>query len=201
MTIHVFSSQPLISEIIVHICQKAHSKVLHTKCEKFKDVTSRIKTTDVVVLVESKTNLISADAVSRLRLKTKKIVLVKNPLSKLNVRSLYFEGNKNIITTEDSENLIQQSIVAAIENKPYLSSSILSEIGVPEEKQTKNLSSDEIIIIKMSWAEKRNKEIADSLCLSVRTIENKRIRIKEKFAVASFTGVFKKAILDGLISI
>ena len=201
MTIHVFSNHPLISNTIIEICKRVNTNIIQARCEKFVKNPSAINPLDLIVLVESKTSPITPETIAKLRQKSKKIVLVKNPYSKLNVRHLYLKGSRNIITIEDSQSVFEQALVAAEENKPFLSSSVLSEIGITESSQNKKLSPDEITIIKMSWAEKRNKEIAESLCLSIRTIENKRIRIKEKFAVESFTGVFKKAIVDGLITI
>lgn len=201
MNVFVFSNQPLVSKIILEISKKVNTNVTQTFCSSTIKLNHHLGPFDLVIIVESKTTPIHSDILKKIKTKTNKVVLVKNPFSKLNVRQLYVQGSNNIISTEDSQSVFEQSLMAAEECKPYLSSCILSEMGMTYPIETNKLSPDEITIIKMSWAEKRNKEIADSLCLSIRTIENKRIRIKEKFAVESFTGVFKKAIVDGLIAI
>lgn len=201
MNINLFSNQPLISNSLADIIKKGSPNGSHCIFYAFETLNNNVDSNDIIVILESKINPLSYDNLRTLHKVTTKILFIKNPFSSLNTQSLYEIGIQNIITTEDSEVIFQNCLNAVKQNTPFLSPSILKEINLINLSQKHNLSDTEIKIIKMSWAEKRNQEIADFLCLSIRTIENKRVKIKEKYAVNSFTGVFKKAIKDGLIQI
>lgn len=201
MKIHLFSNQPLISNSLLNIFKKATPNISHSIFYSFDSLKQKTSENEIVIILESKINQIPYDKLKVLFKQTKKILFIKNPFSNLNTQTLYQIGIHNIVTIEDNESTFQNCLTAAIQNKPFLSPSILTEINIIGLSKKYNLSDTEIEIIKMSWEEKRNQEIADFLCLSIRTIENKRVKIKEKYAVESFTGVFKKAIKDGLIQI
>jgi len=49
-------------------------------------------------------------------------------------------------------------------------------------------------ILQLIWDEKSNKDIAESLCLAIRSVEKIRQDIKRKFGVRSTVGIIKYAI-------
>jgi DNA-binding NarL/FixJ family response regulator len=59
----------------------------------------------------------------------------------------------------------------------------------------------EIEILKLLWEEKSNKEIADHLFLSVRSVEKIRQDMKEKTGVKSTIGLLKYAIKKRIIGV
>jgi len=61
------------------------------------------------------------------------------------------------------------------------------------------LDSRERAIIRLMWEEKSNKEIADLLFLSIRSIEKIRQDIKEKLQVKTTVGLFKYALHHQII--
>jgi|GEM_PF-495977 len=61
------------------------------------------------------------------------------------------------------------------------------------------LDSRERAIIRLMWEEKSNKEIADLLFLSIRSIEKIRQDIKEKLQVKTTVGMFKYALNHHII--
>lgn len=63
------------------------------------------------------------------------------------------------------------------------------------------LDERETKILKLLWQEKSNKEIANEVCLSVRSIEKIRQDMKEKIGVKSTVGLLKYAIDKGIIEI
>lgn len=63
------------------------------------------------------------------------------------------------------------------------------------------LRNREIEILQLLWNEKSNKEIADHLYLSVRSVEKIRQDMKEKLGVKSTVGLLKYAINQRLISV
>lgn len=56
-------------------------------------------------------------------------------------------------------------------------------------------------IIQLLWEEKSNKEIAEHLFLSVRSVEKIRQDMKEKLSVKSTVGLFKYGITNNIIAI
>jgi DNA-binding NarL/FixJ family response regulator len=56
-------------------------------------------------------------------------------------------------------------------------------------------------VLQLLWEEKNNKEIADEIFLSVRSIEKIRQDMKEKLGIKSTVGLFKYAIERKIIQI
>ncbi|MET0394827.1 MAG: LuxR C-terminal-related transcriptional regulator, partial [Chitinophagaceae bacterium] len=54
-------------------------------------------------------------------------------------------------------------------------------------------------IIRLLWQEKTNKEIAEEIFLSIRSIEKIRQNLKARLSVRSTVGIFKYAIRTGII--
>jgi len=63
-----------------------------------------------------------------------------------------------------------------------------------------SLSEREQAILRLLWEEKSNKEIADALFLSVRSVEKIRQDMKEKLGVKSTIGLLKYALQKTIIS-
>lgn len=64
-----------------------------------------------------------------------------------------------------------------------------------------SLTGREVRILQLLWEEKNNKEIADEIFLSVRSIEKIRQDMKEKLGVKSTIGLFKYAIERKIIQV
>ncbi|MBW8683050.1 response regulator transcription factor [Chitinophaga rhizophila] len=63
------------------------------------------------------------------------------------------------------------------------------------------LTEREIMVLQMLWEEKTNREIAEKLFLSVKSIEKMRLDIKEKLSAHSLIGMLKKGLERQIISI
>lgn len=70
-----------------------------------------------------------------------------------------------------------------------------------KEKEKIFFSQKELDIIRMICEEKTNKEMADELHLSSRTVEEYRVRMKEKMNVKGTTGIVIYAIQNGLYKV
>jgi len=68
-------------------------------------------------------------------------------------------------------------------------------------KKTIEFSDKELIIIKLICQEKTNREIADVLFLSTRTVEGYRLKILEKMDAKSTAGIVIYAIKNGLYKV
>ncbi|TAK33687.1 MAG: response regulator transcription factor [Chloroflexota bacterium] len=73
--------------------------------------------------------------------------------------------------------------------------------GVSEEAEYEKLSDRERQILTLVAEGRSNKEIADLLCLSVKTVMGHRANVMEKLGLHSRTDLVKYAIRKGLISI
>lgn len=111
------------------------------------------------------------------------------------------------------KNAGKQQIIEAIEtvykDEPYyckntsrkLTQMIASSKFNPYKKQEKvDFSEREIEIIELICKEQTNKEIADKLFLSVRTVEGHRLKILEKMSVKNTVGLVVYAIKKGIVT-
>lgn len=84
---------------------------------------------------------------------------------------------------EDSFLEIEKCMESVINNREYFSSSFVNRMlkdASEELKKINLLTPSEVTILKMAANQKSNHEIADSLCISVRTIEKHRSNIIKK---------------------
>lgn len=63
-----------------------------------------------------------------------------------------------------------------------------------------SLNDREKRLLQLLWEEKSNKEIAQSLYISVRTVEKAKQTIKDKLGIKSTVGILKYAIKNKIIS-
>jgi DNA-binding CsgD family transcriptional regulator len=64
---------------------------------------------------------------------------------------------------------------------------------------TESFNDREIEIIKMLCEQKSSKEIADKICLSIRTVEGYRMKIMKKINAINHSGIVLYAVKAGLI--
>lgn len=68
-----------------------------------------------------------------------------------------------------------------------------------EEYCAHSLTSRELDVLKEIAAGKTNKEIADSLCISVNTVITHRKNVSQKLGIRSASGLSLYALMNGLI--
>jgi DNA-binding NarL/FixJ family response regulator len=111
-----------------------------------------------------------------------------------------------ISKTEAPEDLLR-AITAASGNSIYRSKLLTEALYYNKKHNAKNgtngvslvLNEREKKILQMLWEEKSNKEIADQLFLSVRSIEKIRQDMKEKLGIKSTVGLLKYGIIKKII--
>lgn len=112
-----------------------------------------------------------------------------------------------ISKADQPENLLQ-AIMTAAENEMYknelLTEALYSIRHTNLRAGSKNssilLNEREKRIIQMLWEEKSNKDIADEIFLSVRSIEKIRQDLKEKLGAKSTIGLIKYALTNKIIA-
>lgn len=117
-------------------------------------------------------------------------------------------GIHSFISKNDEPNNLLEAIAAVSEDRIYRNYLYTEALFLNKENNSTrenvviaNLSEREKEIIRLMWSEKTNKEIAKLVFLSPRSIEKIRQDLKEKLGIKSIAGVFKFALLQGIISI
>jgi len=136
-------------------------------------------------------------------------VLVLSMCSDMNLLSEILDsGVYGIVSKTDEPEEIIRAITAAAEQKIYRNKLFTELMYWNKQNDIKNYNSTKVLfndreceILKLLWEEKSNKEIADHLFLSVRSVEKIRQDMKEKTGVKSTIGLLKYAIKKRIISI
>lgn len=122
-------------------------------------------------------------------------ILVRNMITDSNIKGFLL---KNIGKTE-----MLQALNKVNSGGVYFSEEILKDMmavsAVPEQKVS-SLTNREIEILKLIELEKSNKQIADELFISERTVETHRKNIYRKTDTNSVIGLVKYAYLNKLIT-
>ena len=108
--------------------------------------------------------------------------------------------------TDEPEELVK-AIIAVSENKIYRTRLLTDALYrnkqnniIADSYGNYSLSEREKKVLQLLWEEKSNKEIADHLFLSVRSIEKIRQDMKEKLGVKSTVGLIKYAIKKKILT-
>jgi len=83
---------------------------------------------------------------------------------------------------------------------PQASDKLLEQINEKPEAKDDTLTKRELDVLQAIVSGAGNKEIADNLCISVRTVETHRLRIKKKLGASSTAALVMTAIEKGLVS-
>lgn len=136
----------------------------------------------------------------------KVIVLSMSPDLYL-INELLDIGIHAFISKADQPEQLLQAIMSAAEGEMYrnkLLTEALYSIHTSMPRNSKNssvlLNEREKRIIQMLWEEKSNKDIADEIFLSVRSIEKIRQDLKEKLGAKSTIGLIKYALTNKIIA-
>lgn len=119
------------------------------------------------------------------------------------MRSIKAGAKGYVLKDVGSEELVM-AINQVAEGRSYLCSQasdrLLEQINQKPEPSDNTLSKRESDVLKAITNGACNKEIADSLHISVRTVETHRLRIKKKLGATSTAALVKLALQKGLVS-
>lgn len=82
---------------------------------------------------------------------------------------------------------------------PQASDKLLEQFNEKPEPKDNTLSKRELDVLQAIVSGAGNKEIAETLCISVRTVETHRLRIKKKLGATSTAGLVMIALEKGLV--
>lgn len=129
-----------------------------------------------------------------------KIVVISSLEEETVVHGLIHSGVHGFVGKSSSTLYIAEAIRTVLKGETYIDPALKECI----EEKNKNLSSNIISlsrrekeVLAETLKEKRIKEIAESLFISKKTVENHRSNLFTKFGVSNVTGLVKKAMLMG----
>jgi len=124
------------------------------------------------------------------------------------LRRAFKAGADGYLLKESAGNEVVDAVRAVHANHRYLSQKLSDKLindygrlALEVEGPLNQLSPREIEVLQLIVEGKSNNEIADTLCLSPKTIETYRSRLMSKLDIHDLPGLVKFAILHGLISL
>ncbi|ACU62627.1 response regulator transcription factor [Chitinophaga pinensis] len=164
---------------------------------------------DVLLLDVFMSNLNALDVLAFIRREYPEIkVLIVSGCTELHLISELLDyGIHGYISKTDEPEELLQAILMASNNKLYCNKLLTealywnrqNKLGEHLQTSTVELNDREKKILQMLWDEKNNREIAEELFLSIRSIEKIRQDMKEKLGVRSTVGLLKYGISKKII--
>jgi len=123
------------------------------------------------------------------------------------INNLLDIGIHGYISKDDEPENLLQAIKAVSERRIYRNKLFTEALYLNKQNVINSVKDDAIIafnererkILQLLWDEKSNKEIANELFLSIRSIEKIRQDMKEKLGVKTTVGLFKYALKNKII--
>lgn len=136
-----------------------------------------------------------------------KIIILTMSTDLAIANSLLDQGIHAYITKADEPEELVKAIRSAAENKIYRNKFLTEILYWGTQNITKTQTREKKVhfddrekkIIQLLWEENSNKEIADRLFLSVRSIEKIKQDLKEKAGVKTMVGLLKLALIKKII--
>lgn len=104
------------------------------------------------------------------------------------------------VSSDDLVTAINQVAQGHSYLSPKASDKLLEQFNEQSEVKDSALSKRELDVLQAIVSGAGNKEIADTLCISVRTVETHRLRIKKKLGATSTAGLVMIALEKGLVN-
>ncbi len=138
----------------------------------------------------------------------KVLILTMHETDQYLSQMLHVGASGYVVKTASSAELLS-AIRAVYSGDVYLYPSIarmlvqdyLKNVGAVQESWPEKLTSREVEILKYIAEDRKNKEIADLLKISIRTVQAHRTSIMEKLGAHDRTELVKSAIRKGLVSL
>jgi two-component system, NarL family, response regulator NreC len=135
-----------------------------------------------------------------------KIIIFSSDVSRALVEEALHAGISGYILKTSTPEEIVQAMTAVIGGKLYVSSDVSAEIlkdygGIPsstDEKSNSSLSERETQLLRLVSGGRRNKEIAETLELSVKSVEASRSRLMKKLGCGSSAEMIRYAVREGI---
>lgn len=136
-----------------------------------------------------------------------KILLLTMMEDAPHIREALRAGVHGYMLKKTGKDELEKAIMKLMEGKKYYSEAVVEELAATAEddysdarpETIEHLTAREIEILKLITQEKSTAEIAESLYISVSTVETHRANLMKKLNVKSAIGMVKFAIKHGLV--
>ena len=131
-----------------------------------------------------------------------KIIALTSHSDSITIKSSVNAGFDGYLLKIDSRSEIESALIAVMRNEKYFSSKtkqVFFEVQTANKKL--HLTDRELDVLRLIVLEKTTPQIAETLCLSEKTIETHRRNIMIKLDVKNIAGMVRKAIMQGLVSL
>ncbi|MFA5574863.1 MAG: response regulator transcription factor [Brumimicrobium sp.] len=135
---------------------------------------------------------------------TIKILVISSLEDELVVNSLFQNGIHGFVGKSSPTMYIIEGVEAILSGEKFIDPKLeetIKQRQVLKEKSGLKLTDREKEVLKETLAGKKIKEIAESLFISPKTVENHRSSLFVKFEVENVAGLVKKAILLGYVDL
>lgn len=203
----------LIRAALKNFLSQQENLVVSTDSESAAFFLAALRTTyvDVVLIDIQLPGTDSFEVVKTVRIQyphVKVIILSENTDLRLVNRLVDIGVNAFIAKTDDPRNLLK-AITAVSENKLFRNTTLTEALYLSKVLETQTEQAAQFAsfndrdkkILQLLWEEKTNKEIADEIFLSVRSVEKIRQDLKEKLQVKSTIGLLKYALTNSIIEL
>jgi two-component system, NarL family, response regulator NreC len=183
--------------------------IAKTGCDAVKQ--TRTLRPDIVVLDMGMPNLDGLEAarqIKRILPETELLIFTARETDEL-IREVFEAGVKGYILKSEAGTHLVEAINALAQHKPFFTSKVAEVLFQRFSKRSaskqvvaqdgERLTGRERQIVRLLAQGMSNKEVADSLGISVRTAETHRASIMRKPGVGSFAGLVRYAIRNGII--
>lgn len=130
-----------------------------------------------------------------------KIVAITNIDIAIQIKKMLQQGSLGYLLKDAHPKIIIEAIETVFSGEQYIQLEIQKKLlkNLTEQSPDTIITRREKEILQLIVAEYTNKEIAEKLFLSLRTIENHRNHLLQKFKVKNTAGLVKIAMQEGLI--
>jgi DNA-binding NarL/FixJ family response regulator len=165
---------------------------------------------DIVVMDIAMPELNGIDATRTIvdRCPDTRVIILSMHSTTEHLRRAFKAGADGYLLKESAGNEVVDAVRAVHANHRYLSQKLSDKLindygrlALEVEGPLNQLSPREIEVLQLIVEGKSNNEIAETLCLSPKTIETYRSRLMSKLDIHDLPGLVKFAILHGLITL
>ena len=154
---------------------------------------------DLVILDISMPNLRGIEAIHRVKMKCSGVKVLILSMYREYLSQALTAGADGYLLKEDAERILFAAIDEIRQGKIYISPRLSGDMTSITTNQSEPLSLREREVLKLIAEGKSNREIADMLFISVRTVESHRSAIIAKLRVKNTADLIKYSIQKGYV--
>ena len=205
INVAIVDDHTLFRRTLIHYLSAQKNIIVSVQASDTPELLNKLKTTPVDLLLMDiflpPVDVVDALQLIRFEYPEMKILVITVCNDLENITELLDLGINGFISKDDEPEDLINSIRAISENKVYHTRSFTEALFRTKQFNMTNetfreasLNEREKKILQLLWEEKSNKDIADELFLSIRSVEKIRQDMKDKVGVKSTIGLIKYAV-------